>query len=320
MPDATARLRAAALAMLVTFLWSTSWVLIKHGLDDLPPITFAGIRYGLAALILVTWTSTGTRRGVLRSLDRASVWPLVGLGAVMYALTQGAQFVAIDSQPFATTNLMLAMTPLVVALSSALLLSEHTTTLQRVGGVVIVAGVAAYFAGDLGATRVGMAAATIGLIANAGAAMLGRSINRSTALSPTVVTTVSMSVGAVMLFATGLALDGLPRIPLGAAAILLWLAVVNTAAAFTWWNHAQRSLTATEAAAINTTMAVQIPILGWIFFDERLGAAEIIGITLMVIGVLTMRARNTPGRASRAVAARGPKGGGEVEGLAVVDE
>ena len=291
MPDTTARLRAAALALFVTFLWSTSWVLIKHGLDDLPPITFAGLRYGLAALVLLTWMSTGTRRGVLRRLDRASLWPLVGLGAVMYALTQGAQFIAIDAQPFATTNLMLAMTPLVVALCSAMLLGEHTTRVQRVGGIVIVVGVAAYFAGDLGATRIGMAAATIGLFANAGAAMLGRSINRSTALTPTVVTTVSMSVGAVVLLITGLALDGLPRVSLGAALILGWLAVVNTAAAFTWWNHAQRVLSATETAAINTTMAVQIPILGWIFFDERLGAAEVTGIALVVAGVLTMRGR-----------------------------
>jgi drug/metabolite transporter (DMT)-like permease len=37
----------------VTFLWSTSWVLIKIGLrGDLPPITFAGLRYGLATLCL----------------------------------------------------------------------------------------------------------------------------------------------------------------------------------------------------------------------------------------------------------------------------
>jgi len=233
MPDATSRLRAAALALFVTVLWSTSWVLIKHGLDDLPPLTFAGLRYGLAAVILLTWMSTGSRRGVLRRVDRASLWPLVALGAVMYALTQGAQFVAIDSQPFATTNLMLAMTPLVVAFSSAVLLGEHTTTLQRLGGVVIVAGVAAYFAGDLGATRVGMAAATIGLFANAGTAMLGRSIKRSTVLTPAVVTSVSMSFGAVVLLATGFVLEGFPHIGLSAAAILVWLAVVNTAAAFT---------------------------------------------------------------------------------------
>jgi drug/metabolite transporter (DMT)-like permease len=235
---------------------------------------------------------------VLGRLDRGSILPLVALGAVMYAVTQGAQFVAIDSQPAATTNLMLAMTPLVVALSSAALLGEHTTRTQRLGGAVIIAGAIVYFAGDLGATAVGMTAATVGLIANAGAALLGRSINRSAALTPTVVTTVSMSVGATLLVVTGVAVDGWPRPTLAAAAIITWLAVVNTALAFTWWNHAQRVLTATESAAINTTMAVQIPILAWIFLDEPLGVAEIAGITLVVVGVMTMRARvqpNSPG-------------------------
>ncbi|MCB9443696.1 MAG: DMT family transporter [Ardenticatenaceae bacterium] len=40
-------------ALLVTFLWSTSWVLIKLGLQDIPPVTFAGLRYFLAFLALI---------------------------------------------------------------------------------------------------------------------------------------------------------------------------------------------------------------------------------------------------------------------------
>src|SRR3990170_3529980 len=42
-------------ALLVTFLWSTSWVLIKIGLDDLDlaPLSFAGLRYAVAAAVLL---------------------------------------------------------------------------------------------------------------------------------------------------------------------------------------------------------------------------------------------------------------------------
>ena len=39
-------------ALFVTFLWSTSWVLIKFGLQDIPAISFAGLRYALAFLLL----------------------------------------------------------------------------------------------------------------------------------------------------------------------------------------------------------------------------------------------------------------------------
>ena len=286
------RLRAALLALFVTFLWSTSWVIIRWGLDDeddrLPPLTFAGLRYGLAAALLVAWTRTGPRRAI-HVVERSAWRPLIALGAVMYALTQGAQFVAIDSQPAATTNLFLAMTPLAVAVTSAAVLGEHSTRRQQVGAAVVVAGAAVYFGGELGATTVGVAAAGVCLVSNAAATLLGRAVNRTATHSAVAVTAVSMTTGAVLLLAAGLLVDGVPRVSWSAAAIVAWLAVVNTAFAWTWWNHAQRSLTATEAAAINTTMAVQIPLLAWVLLDERLGIPEIAGITLVVVGVSAMR-------------------------------
>ena len=292
MSVANHRLRAAALALFVTFLWSTSWVIIRWGLDDdddrLPPLTFAGLRYGLAAALLVAWTRTGPRRAV-HVVERASWRPLILLGAVMYALTQGAQFVAIDSQPAATTNLFLAMTPLAVAVTSAAVLGEHTSRRQRLGGLVVIGGALVYFGGDLGATTVGVAAALVCLASNAAATLLGRAVNRSTRHSAAGITAVSMTAGALLLLAAGLVVDGVPHVSWSAAAIVAWLAVVNTACAWTWWNQAQRALTATEAAAINTTMAVQIPLLAWIFLDERLGVPELVGIALVVVGVSAMR-------------------------------
>ncbi len=48
-------------ALLVTFLWSTSWILVKIGLDDLDlqPLSFGGLRYALAGLILLPSTPGG---------------------------------------------------------------------------------------------------------------------------------------------------------------------------------------------------------------------------------------------------------------------
>ena len=36
-------------ALFVVFLWATSWVLIKFGLEAIPPLTFAGLRYVITA-------------------------------------------------------------------------------------------------------------------------------------------------------------------------------------------------------------------------------------------------------------------------------
>jgi drug/metabolite transporter (DMT)-like permease len=53
MSPAAPRRSAALVALFVVFLWATSWVLIKFGLETIPPLTFAGLRYGLASLVLL---------------------------------------------------------------------------------------------------------------------------------------------------------------------------------------------------------------------------------------------------------------------------
>ncbi|HYN43405.1 MAG TPA: EamA family transporter, partial [Thermoanaerobaculia bacterium] len=100
-PHARGRLSAFLTAVFVTFLWSTSWVLIKVGLAaSLPPLPFAGLRYGLAALCLAPFAlgpAEGRRR--LCEAPRATVGWLVLLGLIYIAVAQGAQFAALALLP-----------------------------------------------------------------------------------------------------------------------------------------------------------------------------------------------------------------------------
>ena len=77
--------RAVFLALLVTFLWSTSWILIKRGLQEIPPLAFAGLRYGLAFLLLCP--AMWTRRAEVRRLTPGRWAQLAALGLVFYALS-----------------------------------------------------------------------------------------------------------------------------------------------------------------------------------------------------------------------------------------
>lgn len=280
---------AIGIALLVTVLWSSSWVLIRWGLEDeaLRPITFAALRYGLAALVLAGWVlGRRSHRRQLARLDRSLVTQVVVLGVVFYTLTQGAQFVAIGSQPVATTSLVLSLTPLLVAGLANRSLAETPSRRQLSGAVLVAAGAWLYFAGDLGATTVGMAAALVALGANVAGALLGRHVNRPAEVSPVVITALSMGVGAVILVAVGLSVEGLPTVSVRAGLIIAWLAVINTALAFTWWNLSLRRLSAIESTGINNTMLIQIAVLAWIFLDERPGLLGLGGILLVSLGVL----------------------------------
>ena len=289
-------LGAIGIALFVTVLWSSSWVLIRWGLDgeDLEPITFAALRYGLAAVLVVGWMLARERpRGRLLGMDRSTALRVVALGVLMYAVTQGAQFVALDNQPAATTSLVLSLTPLLVAGLAVVSLAEVPSSRQTVGAVFVATGAWLFFLGDLGATTAGMVAALISLGANVASALLGRHVNRQAHLSPVVVTALSMAVGAAILVIVGLAAEGIPSVSLQAWLIIAWLAVVNTAVAFTLWNLSLRSLSAVESAGINNTMLIQIAILAWVFLGETPGIAGIGGILLVSTGVFLTQAIRT---------------------------
>jgi drug/metabolite transporter (DMT)-like permease len=280
-------------AILVTFLWSTSWVLIKIGLQvNLPALTFAGLRYTLAFLCLVPFVLPNRQyRATLRALPRSTWGQLVLLGLVYNALTQGAQFVSLSLLPAATITLLLNLTSVVVGVMNVVKGEEKPTTGQWAAMGLSVVGVAVYFLPlnlPPGAW-LGLAVATIGLLANAWGSVLGRQVNHTAHLSPLLVTFVSMGVGAFLLLTVGGVTQGFGTLHLRQWLIIGWLAVVNTAFAFTLWNRTLQTLTAVESSMINSLMLPQIAILAWVFLGEGLTGRQIAGLVLVGLGVILVQ-------------------------------
>ena len=93
-------------AFFVTFLWSTSWVLIKRTLPEIPPLTFAGLRYTLAFLCLLPLSIFSGQLAPLRNLSVGSWVRLILLGLMFYSLTQGAAFLSLVYLPAVTVSLL----------------------------------------------------------------------------------------------------------------------------------------------------------------------------------------------------------------------
>ncbi len=288
-------LRTVLQALLVTFLWSTSWVLIKIGLEDIPALTFAGLRYSLAFLCLLPFALRPTCLRPLRSLSKRRWGRLIALGFLFYAVTQGAQFVGLAYLPAITVSLLLNFTTIVVALLGIFLLAEQPTVLQWCGVLLNIVGNVVYFYPVSFPTGqvVGLIVVVVGVLANAISSILGRRINREGELSPLAVTVVSMGIGAIVLLAVGAFIQGFPRLNPTHWAIIGWLAVVNTAIAFTLWNHTLRTLRAMQSSIINSTMLVQIAILAWLFLGERFTWQEGIGMALAGFGALVVQLRRS---------------------------
>ena len=284
---------AVSQALLVTFLWSTSWVLIKIGLkSDLPSVTFAGLRYTLAAFCLLPFAILNPiHRQTLCELPARTWWELIGLGIIFYTLTQGAQFVSLSFLPSATLSLLLNFSPIFIAVYGMTSHSESTSLTQWGGVLVTVIGALIYFAPlsiEEGRTA-GLLAGLVALSANAASSIFGRYINTQDKLNPLVVTSVSMGIGGILMLVIGILTQGTGRLNLTQWALIGWLAVVNTAIAFTLWNKSLQTLTAVESSIINGTMLPQIAVLAWIFLGEPLGGKEILGLIFVLIGTLIVQ-------------------------------
>ncbi|MCL4280229.1 MAG: DMT family transporter, partial [Ignavibacteriaceae bacterium] len=242
-------LSAILLALLVTFLWSTSFVIIKIGLVEIPPLTFAGLRYTIAFICLLPFAFTKTNSSIIKKLNKKDWWKLILLGFLFYAFTQGTQFIGLSLLPAVTVSLWLNFTPLIVAFMAILFLNEFPTKLQWIGVLIFIIGIFTYFFPvELNQNQTtGLIVMTIGVFANAASAVLGRNINREAKINPGVVTVVSMGIGSIILLITGLLIQGIPSISFQNLLFLLWLAIVNTALAFTIWNFTLRTLSAMES-------------------------------------------------------------------------
>lgn len=291
MSQPPSKVKAILLAMLVTFIWSTSWILIKIGLKEIPALTFAGLRYTIAFLCLIPFILGKTTRKEIIGLQRSDWLKLVFLGVVLYTLAQGGQFLALSYLPSVSVSLILNLTSIFVAFSGIVLLKEKPSVLQWIGVVLNLMGILIYFfpGAFIRAQWLGLLFAVVSLITNIGGALLGRGVNRGQQYSPLLVTVVSMGFGSILMLAAGLIFQGLPAISLVSWGIILLLAVVNTAFAFTVWNYTQQTLTAIESSLINSTMLIQVAVLAWIFLGDRLNTQEIIGLVFAAVGVLIVQ-------------------------------
>lgn len=279
------------IALFVVFLWATSWVFIKIGLDEIPALTFAGLRYTLAFLILIPILYFNRDRASFRSQAKGNWKRLFSLGMLLYATTQGAIFLALALLPAVTVNLLWSFSTVAVALMGAYWLAERPRLIQWMGIVLASLGAVIYFYPvDFRQSQLlGITIAVIGIIANAVAVILGRQINRSGKVHPLVVTVISMGFGSIALLVAGIWIQGLPPITLRNWGIIVWLAVVNTAFAFTLWNHTLRTLSATQSSIINGTMLIWIPILAVAFLGESINGKEILGLVIAGGGTLMVQ-------------------------------
>jgi probable blue pigment (indigoidine) exporter len=275
-------LAALLSALLVTSLWATSFLLVKAALPFVPPMTLTGLRYGLAFLLLLGYALLFDRRRP----GRLPWGPLILIGVLQFGVGQALQYVALGLLPVATIALTFSLLHPLQAVADALWLKEPPSRAQLVGAGVTVGGVALYLPWGGEIAWGGLALMGGALVVSTVALTLSRAIARERRTTTLVLTLTSMGAGTLAVLPAGLAFESPPQLSGSVLLSLIWLSLVNTAVAFSLWNHALRVLTAFEANVIGNTTIFQVGILGWVVLGESLTGRQIASMIVAAAGVL----------------------------------
>jgi drug/metabolite transporter (DMT)-like permease len=276
-------------------LWSAGWLFLKVGLREIPPITFASLRLGLALVVLaliVAW------RREWRLLS-ASNFPSIALSGLLllgvnYALTfWGAQHL-----PSALTSVLQATSPAIGYVIATLIGAERFTVVRGAALVLGIAGVALISRAQSGTgdmAVLGTAAVLGGALCAATAYAIAK--RRITHLPPSLTSATQTLCAFVVLFPAALLIDGSPTaIAWTPAALtsLLYLGLASSVVAF-WLNYwLLQRMTATAVLSMALVQPLIAAALGAMLLNERFDArAAVGGVMILTSAAVILRSART---------------------------
>ena len=275
-------------ALLVTAIWSSSFVIVKFGLETLGPLTIAGLRYSLGALALAPFLLL--RRGQNKPIPK-KLWPrLVLIGISSYTIGNGALFWGLKYIPATTGSFLMGLIPLLVMIGGTIFLKEIPAIWQGIGVFISLAGSVIFFSGGLEPGEpLGIAILVMGLVGFMAFSLLGRSIAREKTLDTLILTTVPLIIGGLTTVCIALVVEGIPQFTARSLWVVLWLALVNTSLGYYLYNLALRELTALEMNMVMNLTPLFTALLSWIMLGERLALLQGIGMAIMILGVVLVQ-------------------------------
>jgi drug/metabolite transporter (DMT)-like permease len=272
----------------LTAIWGSTWLGIKLGLRDLPPITFAGIRFALAAVLLggivllrrIRLPTTAAEWGLLAYTGLLSI-------TVNYALVfWGEQYISSGLAALLSATVPLFGLPL----AHRYLSSEPLTGSKILGVLLGLTGIAVVFSGELGSGGPRALWASAGIIvaalATAHAGVLVKA--RGTHIEPAVLAGVQMAGGCVPLLIAGIALEGSPLrfhwTPM-AIATLAYLTILGSVIAFLMYYWLIRHTAVTGVLMIPLVTPLVAVLIGVVFGGESIGWHTALGGGAIIGGV-----------------------------------
>ncbi len=274
--------------LVLCLIWGSTWLFIKLGLVDLPPFTFAGIRFVIAALILLALIAWRRLSFPLRARD---LWLLAVTGFLNFSLNYGLVFWGEQYISSGLAALLQSMLPAFGLIIAHFYLDGESLTLPRILGVALgVMGVGVIFSHQLHVSGTQALWGSAALVLSAFCAANGNVLVKAHCkhINPIVLAAGQMMFGLIPLVLIGFVMEGNPlRLHWTWMAIvsMLYLAIVGTVIAFSLYYWLILKMRVTDTMMIALVTPVVAVILGLIVLKETLEWRTLAGGLMIMSGI-----------------------------------
>jgi drug/metabolite transporter (DMT)-like permease len=269
-------------------VWSSTWLAIKFGLRDLPPISYAAIRFVIAIVALL-----------LVSIGRVSLLPerladygvLAFTGFLMFTVNYGLLFwgeLYVSSGLAAVLQATIPISGMIFA--HWMLPNEPVQSRKLFGALLALLGVAVICARLLDFNGMMAFVSGLGIVVGAGGAAFSNVLLKARAIriSPAMLAAWQMFFGVIPMVLFGLRFEGNPfhfHWTTQSVLCLLYLAIIGSALTFLllYWLMPRMSVTNLQTISLVTPPGAVL--LGWLFGGEALSLWSLAGAGLVLIGV-----------------------------------
>lgn len=284
--------------LILCLIWGTTWIFIKIGLADLPPITFAASRFVLAVAVLlpIIW---------IRNLPwprTAAEWKLIAItGFLQFSFNYSTVFWAEQHITSGLAAVLQAMITVFGLLLAWIFLPAERVTRLKVFAVCLgVVGVAVIFIEQLRVESVMAFAGCVAIVAGAYAAAQASILikARGSGLHPASLVCAQMLCGLPLVILYALTAEGYPWTSVNwswqAIGCVLYLSLMGTIAAFWLYYWLLSRIESTRAMMISLVTPLIAVLIGAVFLGERLPPQTLVGGMLIIaaIGMIVVRPRH----------------------------
>lgn len=272
--------------LLLCIIWGTTWIFIKEGLADLPPISFAALRFAVACLILLPillWQK-------LEIPKDKKIWQLIVLtGFLQFFFNYGLLF---WGEQFITSGLaavLQAIIPVFGLFLARIFVGEEITTVKIVSILLGLIGLIVIFYEQLNVNGTLALFGSLAVVVGAFGASLASVLTKAKlqGIKPEVVVFWQMFIGQIPLWIVGFTVEGSPAKfywTWKAIICILYLAIAGSIAAFWLYYWLLSKIDVTKAMMIAFVTPLVAVFVGS-FFGEKLGIQAILGGLLILASV-----------------------------------